>query len=98
MYDAAGSNRLFEESNQRCGRQVLDDTEPNAPGALAADLNSADDDRFGTVAQTPGSAPELHTAHIGLIDLHLAMDAIPLRARPWLVAASAAAPRLFRSV
>lgn len=80
VYDAAGSNRLLEESNQRRGGQIVDDTEPNAPGALAADLDSADDDRFGAVAQTPSLATELHTAHIGLIDLYLAMDAIPLRA------------------
>lgn len=80
MDDAAGSNRRFEESNQRCGGQILDDAEPDSTGALTADLNSTDYDRFGTVAQTPSSAPDFHPAHVGLIDLHLAADAISFRA------------------
>ena len=79
MHDTVGSHRLFEESDQRGGGQILDDTEPDATGSLAADLDGTDHDRLGTVAHPPTSAPDFDPAHIGLIDLYLAGDAVPLR-------------------
>ena len=71
MYDAAGSDRVFEESNQRRGGQIVDDAEPDASGTATADLHGTDHNGFAAVAQTPSSAPGFHTAHVGLIDLHL---------------------------
>ena len=76
----AGGHRLFEESNQRCGRQIIDDAEPHSTRAVAANLDSTDDDRLCTVAQPPSSPALLEATNVGLVDFDFIRNPVTLGA------------------
>lgn len=68
VHDRAGFGRGLQQRAERVGRGVLEDLEPDAPGALAADLDD-DPAQCLLAARTPAPEAFLEAAEEELIDL-----------------------------